>query len=103
MILLALPITIMADSPGEALQRFEAGDYEDALEVYENLLEDTPDAARLNYTAGAAAYRAGDFKKAGKYFEDATSAPGEVPLELQERAYYNLVNTLFRLGEAGRR
>jgi Ca-activated chloride channel homolog len=58
-------------------------------------------AATLNwpvqYNAGVTAYRSNDFSSAATTFEQATAAKDR---ELQRRAFYNLGNTSFRLGEA---
>ncbi len=49
------------------------------------------------YNAGVAAYRTNDFAAALAAFERATAAPDRA---LQQRAFYNLGNTAYRLGEA---
>ena len=49
------------------------------------------------YNAGVTAYRSNDFSSASTTFEQATASPDRA---LQERAFYNLGNTAYRLGEA---
>src|SRR5437899_10304318 len=49
------------------------------------------------YNAGVTAYRSNDFSSAATTFEQATASPDRA---LQQRAFYNLGNTTFRLGEA---
>jgi Ca-activated chloride channel family protein len=49
------------------------------------------------YNAGVTAYRSNDFSSAAATFEQATAAPERA---LQQRAFYNLGNTTYRLGEA---
>ncbi len=51
---------------------------------------------RLVFNAGAAAYRATNYDEALNDFQMATLSPD---LKLQEMAFYNLGNTLYRLGE----
>ena len=75
----------------------EQDDFGRALRLYEKLLEDSPEDARLHYNAGAAAYGAGDFEKARNYFNSTLASP-DTPLSLQQRAFYNLGNAMFRLG-----
>jgi Ca-activated chloride channel family protein len=95
--LLALTVLSLNASPSRALNNYAAGDYKDALNEYERLLEKKPDDPRLHYNAGAAAYQAKKYDKAIKQFSDATAAQN---LELQQMAYYNLGNAQFRLGES---
>ena len=49
------------------------------------------------YNAGVTAYRSNDFTSAAATFEQATASPDRA---LQQRAFYNLGNTDYRLGEA---
>jgi Ca-activated chloride channel homolog len=51
----------------------------------------------LQYNAGVTAYRSNDFSGAVSQFEEATASKDRA---LQGRAYYNLGNTAYRLGEA---
>jgi Ca-activated chloride channel family protein len=48
------------------------------------------------YNRGVSAYRTNDFAAAAETFEQALSSPDR---SLQERAFYNLGNTCYRLGE----
>ena len=77
-------------------------DFSKALEVYEEILleneNDDASKARLQYNAGTAAYNAKDYLKAEEYFRKALNQT-EAPLSLQQRAFYNLGNSKFRLGE----
>src|SRR5216684_5031048 len=95
LILLALPISLWA-SPASALKKYEAGKYESSRREYEELLSARPADARLRFNAGAAAFQARNYDKALKHFS-ASLDPQNVPL--QQRAYYNLGNTQYRLGE----
>src|SRR6266478_5544925 len=84
-------------SSSTALKRYEAGKYESALREYKRLLMEKPDDSRLHFNAGAAAFQVNDFEEAHKQM---TSALVTQDLQLQERAYYNLGNTEYRLGAA---
>ena len=52
---------------------------------------------RVVYNRGAESYEAADYAKALEHFNSALKTPD---LQLQNRAYYNLGNTHFRLGQA---
>ncbi len=81
-----------------ALEKYSNRQYEAAWQEYAARHEKNPRDGRLAYNAGAAAYRAGRFDQAVKHWEAALATP-QVPLPLQQRAYYNLGNALFRVGE----
>jgi Ca-activated chloride channel family protein len=83
-------------SPRQALQKYEAGQFQDAQKEYQTLLQKKPDDARLHYNAGTAAYRAKRYTEAAKSFGEALTAPD---LQLQQHAFFNLGDTLYRLGE----
>ncbi|HUK81802.1 MAG TPA: hypothetical protein VLZ12_04135 [Verrucomicrobiae bacterium] len=51
----------------------------------------------VGYNNGVTAYRSNDFSSASSAFEQATASPDRM---LQQRAYYNLGNAAYRLGEA---
>ena len=95
-VLIGLPNFATA-SPSSALREYEAGKYDAALREYQQSLEKKKDDPRLQFNAGAAAYRDGKLDEAMKHFSEATSATN---LKLQEQAYYNLGNTFYRAGEA---
>jgi Ca-activated chloride channel family protein len=84
-------------TPATAYRKYEEGKYGEALREYQRSLETKKDDPRLRFNAGAAAYRDGKFDEAAEYFEGALPAQD---LNLQERAYYNLGNTLYRSGES---
>ena len=83
-------------SPSSALKNYNAGRYDKALEEYQQSLEKKQGDTRLHFNAGAAAYRDGKLDEALKHFNAAVPAQD---LKLQEEAYYNLGNTLYRTGE----
>jgi len=96
LIMLLLPVAALA-SPSTALREYNAGKFDKALQEYQRSLEKKKDDPRLQFNAGAAAYRDRKFDEAAKHFDEAVVAPD---LKLQEQAYYNLGNTLYRTGEA---
>ncbi len=81
----------------DAQLHFQEKRYESALKIYRRLAREDLDIPRLAYNAGAAAYRAKDMEEAKKQFVNASLSPEN--LELQQKAHYNLGNTLFRIGE----
>jgi len=83
-------------SPGHALRHYEAGDYPAAEKEFQKLAEANPLDARLHYNAGAAAYRGRQYEQAVRSF---TQALMSSDLTLQQRAFYNLGDSLYRLGE----
>jgi Ca-activated chloride channel family protein len=98
---LLLPIAAVA-SPARALKDFNNGNFTNALTEYERLLNEQsqqqkPEDPRLHFNAGTAAYRATNYPVALQHFTAAAAAP---ELSLQAKAYYNLGNTQFRLGQA---
>jgi Ca-activated chloride channel family protein len=96
LLLLSLPGPVFG-SPSAALREYRAGNYEQALKDYEQLLQSQKDDPRLHFNAGAAAYRNQQFEEAAKQFNQALQTPD---LKLQQSAYFNRGNTLYRLGEA---
>jgi len=95
--LLLLAPAVLA-SPADARRAMDRDEYGRALRIYEKLLKENPEDARLHYNAGVAAYGAKDFEKARGHFNSTLASP-EAPLPLQQQAFYNLGNAMFRLGE----
>lgn len=95
LLILALPLTVHG-SPASALREYNEGKFQDALKDYNQLLEKKKDDPRLHFNAGAAAYQSKDMDAAAKEFNEALASPD---LQLQQRAYYNLGNTLYRAGQ----
>jgi Ca-activated chloride channel homolog len=94
-LVLLLPIALWG-SPGSALREYKAGNYDQALKEYEQLLKRKSDDPRLHFNAGAAAYRNQQFEEAAKQFNATLASPD---LKLQGLAYYNQGNALYHLGE----
>ena len=83
-------------SPRTAQDAYNNGQFTQAQRDYAQSLKVDPTRSRLQFNLGAAAYKAGDFTAAATAFNNALQTH-EIPL--QESAYYNLGNTLFRQGE----
>jgi tetratricopeptide (TPR) repeat protein len=83
-------------SPSSALRKYKDGKFDEALKEYQQMLERKADDPRLHFNAGTAAYRNGQFTEATNQFSAALNSPD---LKLQESAYYNRGNALYRLGE----
>ncbi len=97
--LLALLLSLTgasAASPAKALREYRRGNFEKALSEYEKLAAQRPDDPRVRFNTGAAAFREKQYDQALKEFSAALTSPD---LGLQEKAYYNLGNTRYRLGE----
>jgi Ca-activated chloride channel homolog len=96
---LLAPMLALA-SPSSAFRDYQSGDFRDAYDEYQRLLEQKTNDYRLQYDAGTAAYRAKQLEAAEKHLQAAlNSAEISSDLPAQERAYYNLGNTLYRSGE----
>jgi Ca-activated chloride channel family protein len=95
LLLLLLPAALQG-SPASALREYKAGNFDQALKEYEQLLKRKSDDPRLHFNAGAAAYRDQQFEEAAKQFNATLAAPD---LNMQGLAYYNEGNALFHVGE----
>jgi Ca-activated chloride channel family protein len=96
LILIALWPTPAGASPSSALREYKSGHYPQALSEFERALEKKKDDPRLQFNAGAAAYRNHQLDLAAKHFDQVIGSPD---IKLQEESYYNLGNVLYRLGE----
>lgn len=97
--LLLFPLTGIS-SPSGALRDYNSGEFSKALDEYERLSERKTNDYRLQYNAGTAAYQAKQLEAAKKHLEAAINSPEITPdLATQQRAYYNLGNTEFQLGD----
>jgi Ca-activated chloride channel family protein len=96
-VLLSLSTLPLAATQEVAKKEFADGNYPAAQTEYENLLLKKPGDARLHFNAGTAAYQATNYTAALAHLNAALT---NAPVDLQQRAYYNLGNTLFRMGEA---
>jgi Ca-activated chloride channel homolog len=83
-------------SPLTAQNEYQKGQYALAQREYAQSLKTDPNQSHLQFNLGAAAYKAKDFAGATTAFNKALKTR-EIPL--QQSAYYNLGNALFRQGE----
>lgn len=78
-------------------KEFNAGRFPEAQAAYETALIKKPTDARLQFNAGTAAYQATNYSVALSHFNSALT---NADVNLQQKLYYNMGNTLFRIGEA---
>ena len=84
-------------STSAALKEYETGNFNGAQAEFEALLLKKPGDARLHFNAGTAAFQSTNYTVALAHLNAALT---NANVNLQQRAYYNIGNTLFRLGEA---
>jgi Ca-activated chloride channel family protein len=97
LLLFQLPgLATASASPSSALREYKDGQYDKALQDYQQLLEKKKDDPRLHFNAGTAAYKNQQFDEAIKQFNEALTAQD---LNLQSLAYYNRGNSLFWMGQ----
>ena len=85
-----------APSPASAMKKYMQGRFEAALDDYNQLLEKKPLNAELHFNAGTAAFQAGHYEEALSHLNSALASPD---VKLQQRAWYNLGSTFYRIGE----
>jgi Ca-activated chloride channel homolog len=95
LLILLLGSSIVA-SASSALDLYQRGDFEGALNNLHEQLNRHPDSARLNYNAGDAAYRLGRYDEA---FESYSRVLRSSDPDLRQKAYYNAGNSLFKEGD----
>jgi Ca-activated chloride channel homolog len=96
-ILLLLANAAFGASPG--LDAYRENKFSEAREEFEKTLKEHPQtgaADKLEFDAGAAAYKMKDFSKALNSFSQALLSPDA---GLQGKSHYNLGNTLYQRGE----
>ena len=94
--LVILP-SVSSASPSSALRDYKAGKFTEAQKEYERLAAaDKKGDLRFIFNAGDAAYRATNYDDALK---DYVAAAASQDLKLQQKAYFNIGNVLFRQGE----
>ena len=72
------------------------GKYEEALDIYVELLKEHPDSDIFNYNAGALAFNTGNYEGAIGYFTKALSSEN---ISLERDALYNIGNSYYRMSE----
>jgi len=98
---LLLPQRPAHASAASAEQAYGRGDYAAAERDYEAAAQHSTKPV-LQFNAGAAAYKAGEFSRAAEAFQASISGSQSADakrLAEQEDAYYNLGNTLYRTGQ----
>jgi Ca-activated chloride channel family protein len=87
-------------SPSSAFRDYQSGKYTNAFDEYNRLLQKKTNDYRLHYDTGAAAYQAKKLDAAEEQFNSTLNTPDIIgDPENQQRTYYNLGNTLYRMGE----
>ncbi|MCX6895216.1 MAG: VWA domain-containing protein [Verrucomicrobia bacterium] len=99
LLILSLPIAAAA-SPRSALKDYRSGKFPASLVEYERLIEkDKTGDLRLQFNAGAAAYGATNYDAAIRHY---TAVLPARDVKLQQAAYFNIGNALFRQGQAAK-
>ncbi len=87
--------SLRAEATG--INDYQQGNYDGALKDFEKRLHSGANAPEIRFDAGAAAYKADDYKKAADYFAAAMTSSNP---KIRDAATYNLANALVRSGEA---
>jgi Ca-activated chloride channel homolog len=99
LVLCLIPLSGLA-SPGSAFRAYQSGNYTNAFDEYNRLVKQKTNDYRLHYDAGAAAYQAKKLEAAEEQFNSTLNMPEIISdPQNQQRTYYNLGNTLYRMGE----
>ena len=98
---LMLSLPVIADaSPRSALKDYRSGKFPASLAEYERLIaKDKAGDLRLHFNAGAAAYGATNYDAAIRHY---TAVLPARDVKLQQAAYFNIGNALFRQGQAAK-
>jgi Ca-activated chloride channel family protein len=83
-------------SPRDAEWAYHEGKFKQSADEYGRALAHSPNDVKLQYNLGVAAYKSGEYAKAGDALGRSLHADR---LDLQENAYYDLGNVLFRVGQ----
>ena len=75
---------------------YAEGEYDSALEAYQQAVKQRPDDAISHYNLGTALYQKAQFDKAANAFRHSLVATDSM---LQARGHYNLGNAQFQLGD----
>ncbi|MEP6549377.1 MAG: VWA domain-containing protein [Gammaproteobacteria bacterium] len=88
-------------SPSSAEKAYRHGDFLAAERDYAAAAAGAPQQPLMQYNAGAAAYKAGEYPRATQAFQEALRGPsGDAKrLAQQEDAYFNLGDSLYRTGQ----
>jgi Ca-activated chloride channel family protein len=88
-------------SPASAEQAYRRGDFLAAEHGYAAAASAAPHQPVMQYNAGDAAYKAGEYPRAAQAFQEALHEPSGDPKRLaqQEDTYFNLGDSLYRAGQ----
>lgn len=78
-------------------KEFKSEKYDDALKKYIEGEVESPENPILKYNVANTYYKMKDYENALKYYAEVAMNAGDVKLE--EKAYYNMGNTMYRLGK----
>ncbi len=90
-------LSLSASHAATGYEAYQSGDYQKAMTDFQTRLQTSPESTKLQFDAGAASYKLGDFGKAVDHFTKALLADDQ---KLREDASYNLGNSLVRRGES---
>ncbi len=96
-LLLSATLSVFGAAPG--IEDYNNGKFDDAYGQFQGTLQahpQNPAIDRLNFDAGAAAYKLKDYNKALQSFSQALLSKD---VQLQQKTHYNLGNTLYEQGE----
>jgi Ca-activated chloride channel family protein len=85
-----------AASPTKAYKDYQENKFEESQSEYQRLAAKNTNDLRYHFNAGTAAYKANEIEQAERHFRASLDSHD---INLQEKAYYNLGNTLFKKGE----
>ena len=83
----------VASKSAEALEHYQRGEYDQALQLYRDALLDRPDAPELHFNVGDALFKRGEYDQALREFERVFSAEEQ---KIQAQAHYNMGNSFFQ-------
>jgi Ca-activated chloride channel family protein len=101
-VLLFIPFRQAQASPAAAEQAYQKGDFAAAEREYAAAAQHNTNQPDLQFDAGTAAYKAGQFPQAAEAFQKSLGSEPSADakrLAAQEDAYYNLGDTLYRTGQ----
>ena len=85
-----------ADKIKAGNRHYKQGEYDQALESYNEVLINLPKSPYIHYNIGNAAYQKGDYKKAVEAYTESLFTDDE---ELEAKANYNIGNCKYRQGK----
>jgi Ca-activated chloride channel family protein len=100
--LLLIPTSQARATPATAENAYKKGDFAAAQREYAAEAQHDPKAIDLQFNAGAAAYKAGQFAQATEAFQKSIGGEPSADakrLAAQEDAFYDLGNSLYRSGQ----